>query len=152
MSGLCLDGEFLMVKRRRELSYSEPYRRLTKPKPGPTARARAKRRRDETPVKKSVRAQCDDRDGACRIARDHDVTYRECWGPSEWAHFGPHRRSRTMGMPAHLRHTTAGSLILCRKHHRAYDSGRLSIRALSENGCDGVLVFESPGAFIGAPR
>ncbi len=127
----------------------EPLRELTyvgyqsrKRKPGPTAKARAKRRRAEGPVARSVRAWCVDRDGTCRYWKDifeACLVAVECRGPSEWAHLENQRRSRTRGLAPELRHTTAGTAMLCRSHHRAYDAGRLRIRFITGTGADGLI-------------
>lgn len=83
------------------------------------------------------------RDGYCK-ASGRDV--EPCEGLSEWAHMHSHRRSRTVGQEPEERHTTAGSMMLCRKHHAMYDRRVLGTRAryleietLSENGANGPL-------------
>lgn len=98
-----------------ELTY-ETYR-SRKPKPGPTASARAKRGRAEARIVKSVRAQCVERDGYCRLSGVGD-----CFGRSEWAHLGNQRRARTRGMAPESRHSTSWSLMLCASHHDDYDA------------------------------
>lgn len=131
----------------RTLTYTKPLpRRVRKPK-GPTARYRAKRRRAEQPVAKSVRVQCVERDGYCRYGKDTPLT--PCAGPSEWAHLGEKKRAKTRGMKLEQRHTTAGSLMLCRKHHDAYDQrrgARLWIHPRTEDGANGSLQFIDEGA------
>lgn len=100
-------------------------------------------------MKRAVRAMVVDRDGYCRLSarvqrlsRDEreDITM-PCEGESEWAHLEDKRRARTVGMAPEERHTTAGSLMLCRAHHRAYDGARISITLLSRYGADGPLRF-----------
>ncbi len=109
-----------------ELTYERYQSR--KPKPGPTAKARAKRRRAERPVVKSVRAQCVERDGYCRLA-----ALSPCNGPSEWAHLGAKKRARTRGMLPEERHTKAGSFMACRRHHQLYDAGLIEIAVIPES-------------------
>jgi hypothetical protein len=50
-----------------------------------------------------------------------------CHGVSEWAHLGDKKRFKTRGQAPEIRHTTAGSLMLCQKHHADYDAGRMAI-------------------------
>ena len=113
------------------------------PQPKPELRARTKRRQKRLAAKvvKAVRAQCVTRDDYCRchwlahgvgdwIGPGVDL----CRGPSEWAHLGEQKRFKTRGQPATVRHTTAGSLILCRRHHHDYDQGRLIIDGDDANG------------------
>lgn len=104
-----------------------------------TARMRTKRQAAK--VVTTVRARCVERDGDCRIGDWelnpddwHDDALRGdgqpaivCEGRSEWAHLGDKKRFKTRGMPAERRHTTAGSLMLCTRHHTDYDHGRLQI-------------------------
>lgn len=112
------------------------------------SKASARRRRAESAVVKVVRPQVADRDGYCRLFRFDEAwrarlwaMFGRCSGPSEWAHFGAHRRSRTMGMAAAERHTPEGSLMLCTRHHRDYDQNRLRVHALTSQGCEGPLRF-----------
>ncbi|MES2341685.1 MAG: hypothetical protein V4597_08405 [Pseudomonadota bacterium] len=109
--------------------------------------------RAEGRQKKAVRARCATRDGTCRAVfgpalhgdtLDQDTAGHECQGPSEWAHLGDKRRGKTRGMAPEERHTTAGSLMLCRSLHRRYDGQarpRLEIEKLSDKGADGPLRF-----------
>lgn len=108
-----------------------------------TPRKLAKGRKDraEAKVEKRVRAEVETRDGHCRFSQSN-VMAAVCNGPSEWAHFGDKKRFKTRGMVPDARHTTAGSLMLCRKHHSEYDAGRLAIEALTASGCDGLLSFK----------
>lgn len=113
-------------------------------KPEPLKRAKARRKRQEAKVVKSVRAQVEARDGLCRLYRDAYLQRRflaagMCEGASEWAHLGDMRRFKTRGKAPELRHTTAGSLMLCTKHHQDYDQGRMVIEGHDANG---VLRFE----------
>jgi hypothetical protein len=118
-------------------------------KPGPTARGRAARRRREGPVAKKVRAACVERDGHCRYWLERFVNpfmedIADCDGPSQWAHFGEKVRAKTRNMKPEQRHTTWGSLMLCRLHHDQLDGRqhpRLKIEALTKFGADGPLAF-----------
>src|SRR3990167_5578532 len=104
--------------------------------PKPEARAKSKRRKDRTEaaIKQAVRTACVNRDGFCRVAhlRVGDVRQwanpyaNPCESPSEWAHLGKQKRARTRGQDPAVRHTTAGSLMLCRGHHRQYDAGLIA--------------------------
>ena len=116
---------------------------------------KGRKHRAESKVKKSVRAQCVERDGPCRAALypfgtgsglGGDVTdiWHECEGLSEWAHLHAKRRSKTRGMAPEDRHDTAHSLMLCKRHHDQYDgraTPRLVITALTRRGADGPLKF-----------
>lgn len=108
-------------------------------KPGPVARARAKKRRKEGPVVKAVRAKCVDRDGYCRHGKDDELAGYYCEGYSQWAHFGEKKRFKTRGMAPEERHTTTDSLMLCEACHTDYDHGDLIIVPMTEDGCDGEL-------------
>ena len=115
---------------------------------------KARKDRQEARIVKLVRAACAVRDGYCRRRRDQvdnrlmfqdaytAIEIHSCDGPSEWAHFGGKRRARTRGQAPEVRHTTAGSLMLCRSAHADYDAGRLKITALTRHGCDGRLKFK----------
>lgn len=116
----------------------------------PRKRVKARRQRQAQKVVKRVRAHCVERDGGCRLGeweRNPDDWHAEdlegdcCDDSSEWAHFADQKRYRTRGMVADVRHTTAGSLMLCRTHHRAYDARTLNITAMTNTGCDGPLRF-----------
>lgn len=124
------------------------------PKPAKTRRQlKARQDRQEAQIKRLVRAAVVVRDGTCRLlaaelSAVHDVVlypnvdrHRCAGNPGEWAHFGDKRRSRTRGQAPEIRHTTAGSLMLCKTAHEAYEAGRLRITALTRNGCDGRLKF-----------
>ena len=115
------------------------------PKPEPLARTKRRRQRQEVAIVKDVRAQCVARDGYCATWSTGAVSSvcGPCSGRSEWAHFGAHTRAKTRGMAPERRHTTAGSFMLCARHHRDYDAHRLLIVALSDRGCDGPLVFSA---------
>lgn len=126
----------------------------------PEARKRTKGRKDraEAKVEKVTRAKCVDRDGYCRIGSRGTEEVLDvydpllfvpsladgCEGPSQWAHRGELRRARTRGQAPEIRHTTAGSLMLCQRHHDQYDNTqkpRLFITALTAKGADGPLKF-----------
>lgn len=115
---------------------------LAKPERRSAEKARGKRK--ATKVVKSVRARCVERDGYCRMLTDSGAYSVGCAGPSEWAHLGDKKRFKTRGQPPEQRHTTAGSLMTCKRHHDAYD-GRsvpgLDIIILTELGADGPLKF-----------
>lgn len=115
------------------------YNVLAQPK-GPTRkRLKARKDRAEGVVKRCVRAVVADRDGYCRYSTDNG---HDCLGgASEWAHWGDKKRFKTRGMPAGERHTTAGSLMLCKRHHQYYDAGTLIITAKTDRGCDGPLKY-----------
>ncbi len=114
------------------------YNVLAQPKGVPRKLAKARSDRAEAKVIKRVRAIVEARDGRCRLY--WDAWSSVCDGPSEWAHFGDKKRFKTRKMSPEQRHTTAGSLMLCRKHHADYDQGRLVILA-GPDGCDGPLQF-----------
>ena len=104
-----------------------------------------------------MRLKCVKRDGSCRYNDGwaflapgdpmpmHEVKESDrCSGPAAWAHMHQKRRSKTMGMPPEVRHTTKESLMLCARHHDQYDNKvkpRLYITALTRRGADGPLKF-----------
>jgi hypothetical protein len=102
-----------------------------------------RKQRAERKVATSVRAQCVARDGYCRLM-GLDV----CEGPSEWAHLGDKKRFKTRGQAPEVRHTTAGSFIACRRHHRAYDAGVIQIEVRSDLGADGRLLVRDMALVI----
>lgn len=109
---------------------------------GITARLRARKRAKDQRYAAKIRPIVERRDGYCRYFKDWpDFDRQPCEGNSEWAHFGDKKRFKTRGMAPEKRHTTAGSLMLCSKHHREYDAGKLRIVALSAKGCDGGLCW-----------
>jgi hypothetical protein len=116
---------------------------------GPTRKAlKAKKGRLERAMMALVRTACVLRDGRCRLSLHwivgEDTTdgfMGHCRGQLEWAHFGRYKRARTRNERPQDRHTTHGSLMLCTKHHRDYDAGKLKITALTDRGCDGPLEF-----------
>ena len=124
---------------------------IAQPKPEARKRVKARRKRQAAKVVKSIRAQCVERDGSCRFEswEDHPDDFHSdalegiCDGPAEWAHLGAQKRFKTRGQPPTHRHTTAGSLIVCRAIHRAYDEGRIAIEPQTELGADGPLTFRS---------
>ena len=107
------------------------------PKPEPLKRVKARRKRQEAAVKKSVRQQVDARDGYCVIQTHGFSSVGPCEGVSEWAHIGTSRRCFTRGMAAVVRHTTKGSAKLCHKHHTAYDAHQFEFALLEDTGMDG---------------
>jgi len=117
------------------------YTQSALPKGRTRKQVKAKRDRLEAKVKRAVRAACVERDGYCRMAW-HDVA-GSCDGISEWAHLGEWKRCWTRGMPADDRHHTKGSFMLCRKHHREYDSGKIFI-IYGNHGANGQLLVTRP--------
>lgn len=125
------------------------YSVLPLPKGKTRKQVKAKAGRAEAAVKKIVRAEVAYRDGHCRIYQvfgpaiyDHHAPpgmFLECEGPSEWAHL--RRRSQTRGLAPEIRHTTADTLMLCRKHHADEEAHRLRVTALTRKGCNGHLKF-----------
>jgi hypothetical protein len=119
------------------------------PKGKTRKQAKAKKQRAERDVKRRVRAIVADRDGYCRFARGVLQPFArgvdKCQGPSEWAHIAGHRRSQTRGLAPEVRHGTATSVMLCRKHHRMEEAGRLQVIAESARGCNGTLRFTIKG-------
>ena len=93
----------------------------------------------------AVRARTVDRDGYCRL---RNLGLGPCSGPSEWAHYQGSRRFETRGLPPEERHTTAGTLQLCRSHHARYD-GRaepcVELEHSTERRCDGPLRASADG-------
>jgi hypothetical protein len=110
---------------------------------GPTRKTlKGRKLRAEALIKRLTRALCVARDGICRARRlSAGTLVGPCAGQSQWAHYGAHKRARTRGMAPLQRHTTAGSLMLCARHHRQYDAGTMKITALTDRGCDGPLEF-----------
>lgn len=112
-----------------------------KPK-GPTARARARKKRRDEAVAETVRALVEARDGHCKYGFDvHPANRSRCGADSQWAHFGERKRFKTRGMDPTYRHATTHSLMLCGPHHDAYDKGLLAITLVTEAGCDGPLEY-----------
>lgn len=96
----------------------------------------------ETAVIALVRSRAVERDGYCRVAKNVTLGFLgACDGPSEWAHFGPYRRFHTRKQAPAARHTTVGSMMLCRLHHMRYDQHKFQIEAMSVWLCDGPLRF-----------
>jgi hypothetical protein len=120
---------------------------IEKRRPGITAKLRQAKARKDARYAKTIRSQVAARDGECRIgnweAHPDDVhadalESEHCDGVSEWAHLGDRKRFRTRGQAPSLRHTTAGSVMLCTNHHRMYDRGELTIIG---DDADSVLSF-----------
>lgn len=114
------------------------------PKPIPRKTEKRRRKAAESAVIKSVRLEVMRRDSHLCRAR---YMREPCSGPLEWAHLGDNRRWKTRGMAPEKRHTTKGSLCLCKTHHALYDSGsrktgeRMSIMQRTDAGADGPLSF-----------
>lgn len=127
------------------------YRSCPTPKHLPRRIVKARKGRSEDQVKREVRAECVERDGDCRICNlatspgdwhEDDFPMPDesfLWNPSEWAHLDRSKRARTRGMSPELRHTTAGTAMLCRFHHELYDAGKLLVELMSNLGADGPL-------------
>ena len=120
------------------------YSRLAIPKPEPRKRIKARRDRRESAIAKAVRAACVERDGYCliqsRVSARIAVLLGACAGASQWAHVERQRRCFTRGQQPETRHTTAGSGMLCDKHHDAYDAHvfRLVLGPEGMNGPIGI--------------
>ncbi len=125
------------------------------PKPEPRRRGKLRKARQAGKVAKAVRAKVVARDGLCRVATGlpgdlgtlHADFYDPCEGLSQWAHLRGTTRAETRGMAPELRHTTAGSAMMCQKHHDQYDGRRrprLLIEPLTPQGADGPLAFSRP--------
>lgn len=110
-------------------------------KAGPTKRARRSKAGKDRRYAKTIRETVAERDGYCKLAAYAGVLGR-CEGPSEWAHWGAWKRCKTRGLPPEDRHTTGGSLMLCRRHHRAYDAGQFNIVAVTEYGMDRAIAYQ----------
>lgn len=131
----------------RKLTYSKPRPRIVRKPKGVTAKYRAKRARKEAPVKKSVRAECVERDGHCIALRGMAGDYLDDWaepcnGPSEWCHMHSRRRSQTRNQAPEIRHDTAHSFMGCARHHAQYDgrqTPRLFVTSLTSKGANGPL-------------
>lgn len=119
------------------------------PKPEKRSTTKGRKDRAEAKVAKAVRAEVARRDGHCRLfkyVRDAVQLFGLCSGESHWAHLGDHRRFKTRGLPASERHTSAGSLMLCERHHLGtdgYDRGGFEIEARTARGADGPLTFSA---------
>ena len=117
------------------------------PKPEPRARVTRRRQRTAAKVVRSVREQCVDRDGYCRIWNaSPTLQFGGCAGDSQWAHLGESKRFKTRGKPAEERHTTAGTLMLCQRHHDMYDGRlhpRIAIEPQTDRGADGPMTYTS---------
>jgi hypothetical protein len=125
------------------------------PKPEKRSTSKSRAKRQEAAVVQQVRAQCVERDGDCRIGKaSRWLEIGPCSGEPEWAHAAGHRRFETRGQDASERHTTQGSLMLCTKHHQAFDSHVLDIIPIdSALGADGVLrIVQGPVSVLSVPR
>ena len=102
----------------------------------------ASNRRQERKLIDSVRAQCVDRDGTCRVGRNLTLGFLgPCGGHPEWAHIGDFRRFKTRRMDPTFRHQSAHSAMLCGAHHDLYDAHVFDIQELTDQGADGPLAF-----------
>lgn len=129
------------------------YNRLPLGKGEPRKRRKAREKRQERKVVGDVRPQCVDRDNYCRwywldesIRREIAALIGPCSGPSEWAHI--RKRWSTRNMEPTERHSTAESLMLCRRHHQSdiagFDRRVYDIEPMTENGANGRLRIVLP--------
>jgi hypothetical protein len=118
--------------------------------PGPTARARAAKRRKDRAVADQIYRIVSLRDGSCRLTSLFSGAINwvgPCEGRAEWAHLHSHRRSKTRGQPPDERHTEAGSVMLCTKHHRDYDAKKFQLLPVVPSiGAKGLLWVAKPRA------
>lgn len=117
------------------------------PKPTPRAKLKARAQRAESRHAQQVRAQVGERDGDCRLGDPSLwLIFGACEGESEWAHMPEKRRSKTRGLPATERHTTAGSVRLCSWHHAKVDRRGprpwIDMQPATSRGADGPLGFQ----------
>lgn len=116
---------------------------MTHKAPGPTARARASKRRKDLARQRAVAVELLPRDGACRFFGTFIDGTGECWGSSEPAHLGEKRRCHTRGMPPEERHDPIWEANLCTGHHRRYDHHEFDLEpvdaAVGANGQLNVL-------------
>lgn len=111
-----------------------------RPVKGTAKRLKARGKRRESMHARSIRALCVERDGYCLMALLGVVG---CSGPSEWAHVGQHRRCFTRGKAPEQRHTTAGSAMLCQKHHREYDAHLFDLLPKTDDGMNGAFLVRA---------
>lgn len=103
-----------------------------KPSRGTRKREKARAKRQEAKVIKTVREAVLARDRHCVL-----MWLSMCGGELQWAHIGPNRRCHTRGQKPEQRHTTKGTAMLCRKHHDAYDAHEFDIQPQTPAGMDG---------------
>jgi hypothetical protein len=112
---------------------------LTKKSMRTRKQVRAAKARTEARIIKAVRARVAERDGYCWFGQNVvEDGLGPCRGPSEWAHLGEWRRSRTRGMAPEERHHTRGSLMLCHWHHALLDAHEFDLE-YGPDGADGPL-------------
>jgi hypothetical protein len=99
---------------------------------------KARKARRERAVIKAVRSDVAGRDGPCRLMAVHGSVTGYCGGVPEMAHLGEWRRANTRGLDPEDRHHTRGCLMLCTKHHRAYDAHEFDL-GYGPLGADGRL-------------
>lgn len=120
------------------MSLEDFYQHCGIPKHLPRRIVKGRKLRMATAVIRSVRAQCVDRDGDCRLS-GASALVGPCEGVSEWAHLEQHRRFNTRGQAPERRHTTAGTAMLCTRHHRDYDAHSIGLHQTTSKGADGLL-------------
>ena len=108
------------------------------PKPESRSKQKDRDRRAETARIQAVRAECERRDGFCRLSHGG---YGPCTGKSEWAHLGDKTRAKTRGMAPEDRHDAAWTAMLCTGHHAAYDRHELDLRYLTARKANGPLLW-----------
>lgn len=114
------------------------YSQFAIPKPPPRKREKGRKDRVERQTKSQVRAECWDRDQGCRVAEM--MRGDLCDGPMQWCHLEQQRRCFTRGMAPTVRHTTEGSMFMCRRHHQLYDLNQFQIVFQDEdNGANGPI-------------
>lgn len=126
------------------------------PKPEPRRRIKDRAKRQEAKVIAKVRAEVSVRDGSCRLMHSNAALrakiielFGPCEGVPEWAHLNEHRRSATRGMEPEERHTTAGSAMLCTRHHAMEEAHRIRFEYLTDLGADGPMSCTSKlGVFV----
>lgn len=104
-------------------------------------RTKGRKNRAEARIKRQVRAECVERDGACLVLTRVGIV-GECRGRSTWAHFAGHRRSQTRGMAPERRHDARFSGILCERHHRLEERGLYQVVYRTVDYANGPVGWE----------
>ena len=134
-------SELLRERKQRKAAKAaraKMYNRLALGKGELKSTQKARRKRMEASVIKVVRAKVEQRDaqrGGCRLRH-----LGGCEGPLEWAHFEEYKRFKTSRQDPEKRHTTKGTFMACRRHHKMYDANKFGLTAIPVSaGCDGEL-------------